>query len=231
MVPNIGQIPVPDGRMTPNTLNAATLNPRSGSAANHLVILLHGYGANSQDLIGLAPPVAERLPDCAFVSPDAPFACEMGWGRQWFSLADRSLPVMQAGMAIALPILDAFIDQQKQRFGLAERDVALMGFSQGTMMALAAGPRRAEALGGIIGYCGALLAPETLPVEIRSHPPVLLVHGRQDSVVPFAAMQAAETALRGVGVGVETMSRPDLGHGIDPEGLGAGIAFLHKVWG
>ena len=217
-------------RMTTSSLTTATLQPRSGGVAKRLVILLHGYGANAQDLIGLAPPVAERIPDVAFVSPDAPFPCEMGWGRQWFSLADRSPPAMEHGIASAVPILQAYIDEQIAQWNLTPSDVALMGFSQGTMMALAAGPRRSQALGGIIGYCGALIAPELLTSEIRSKPPVLLVHGQMDNVVPFAAMAQAESALRGAGVAVQTMARPSLAHGIDPEGLGAGIGFLHKIW-
>ncbi len=217
--------------MTDTTLSTATLNPRSGTTAKHLVILLHGYGANAQDLIGLAPPVAERLPDAAFVSPDAPFPCEMGFGRQWFSLADRSPAALRAGAETALPILQAYIDRQRQHWGIADKDIALMGFSQGTMMALAAAPRRAETLAGVVGYCGALIAAETLPAEVKSHPPILLVHGQRDEVVPFSAMAHAESALRGAGMKVEIMARPGLGHGIDPEGLGAGIAFLHKIWG
>jgi phospholipase/carboxylesterase len=209
-------------------MNDTIFNPASGAPAKHLVILLHGYGSNAQDLIGLAPEIAPALPDCAFVSPDAPFPCEMGFGRQWFGLSDRSPAAMKAGIEMAVPLLNAYIDEQKQRFGLEEADIALLGFSQGTYMSLSTAPSRVKTLAGVVGYSGALI-PSDIPIVSR--PPVLLVHGMADEVVPFAAMANAESTLRESGLAVETLARPGLGHGIDPQGLQAGIAFLHKIWG
>ena len=208
-------------------MNSATFTAPSGTT-KHLVILLHGYGANAQDLIGLAPEIAPHIPDTSFVSPDAPFACEMGFGRQWFGLSDRSPAAMTAGIETAVPLLQTYIDEQKQRWNLTEADIALVGFSQGTMMALSAAPARAEAVAGVVGFSGALI-PADIPIV--SQPPVLLIHGMADDIVPFAAMANAESKLRAGGLTVETLARPGLPHGIDGEGIEAAIGFLNEIWG
>ena len=208
-------------------MNDATLTAPSGNT-KHLIILLHGYGASAQDLIGMAPQLAHMLPDCSFASPDAPFPCEMGFGRQWFGLSDRSPAAMKAGIETAVPLLQDYIDRQKERWKLTEADIALVGFSQGTMMALAAAPARAAAVAGVVGFSGALI-PSGIPIV--SKPPVLLVHGMADDIVPFAAMAHAESKLREAGLAVETLARPGLPHGIDNEGVAAAIGFLHKIWG
>jgi phospholipase/carboxylesterase len=204
--------------------------PSSGGKPRQLVILLHGLGANGNDLIGLAPVWSQLLPDAEFVSPNAPFPCDMApYGFQWFSLQDRSPAMILAGVRAAAPALDAFIDDALATRGLAEKDLALVGFSQGTMMSLYVGLRRARAVAGILGYSGALIGAETLAVEVRSKPRVMLVHGDADPVVPFQALALAERALEAAGVAVETLTRPGLAHGIDEEGLKAGGRFLKEV--
>jgi phospholipase/carboxylesterase len=204
--------------------------PSSGGKPRQLVILLHGLGANGNDLIGLAPVWSQLLPDAEFVSPNAPFPCDMApYGFQWFSLQDRSPAMILAGVRAAAPALDAFIDDALATRGLAEKDLALVGFSQGTMMSLYVGLRRARAVAGILGYSGALIGAETLAAEVRSKPRVMLVHGDADPVVPFQALALAERALEAAGVAVETLTRPGLAHGIDEEGLKAGGRFLKEV--
>ncbi len=212
------------------TLSGPIHKPESGGKPRQLVILLHGLGADGNDLIGLAPVLAPVLPDAEFVTPDAPFPCDMApYGYQWFSLQDRSPETILAGVRAAAPTLDAFIDDALAARGLAEQDLALIGFSQGTMMSLYVGLRRARPVAGILGYSGALIGAETLTEDIRSKPRVLLVHGDADQVVPFAALARAETALAAAGVPVETLIRPGLGHGIDEDGLKAGARYLKGV--
>jgi phospholipase/carboxylesterase len=151
------------------------------------------------------------------------------YGYQWFSVQDRTPAAMLAGVRAAAPILDAYIDEELQKRGLAESDAALVGFSQGTMMSLFVGLRRAAPLAGILGYSGRLIAPELLAGELRSRPPVLLVHGTQDPLVPFDSMTHAEAALHQAGVPVETLACPGIEHAIDPEGLERGGRFLRDV--
>ncbi|WP_026872011.1 alpha/beta hydrolase [Inquilinus limosus] len=205
------------------------LAPASGRAPKALIVLLHGVGADGQDLIGLAPYWAQQLPEAEFLAPDGPEPCDMApFGRQWFSLQDRTAAVMEAGLQVTVPILNGFLDQALAERGLTDADLALVGFSQGTMTSLYTALRRPRPCAAVVGYSGALLGAPTLARDIRSRPPVLLVHGEEDPVVPFAAMAAAAQALQGAGVAVETLARPGLGHGIDPEGLAAGLAVLRR---
>jgi len=208
-------------------LEGPRFGPAAGGKPQSLVLLLHGLGADGNDLISLAPYWAQRLPNTAFVSPHAPFPCDMApYGRQWFSLQDRSQMMILAGVKAAAPILDAFIDAELKKHGLGEDRVALVGFSQGTMMSLYVAPRRPRALAGVVGYSGALVGADALAVEAKSKPPVLLVHGEMDDIVPFQAMAAAATGLRAAGLQVETLARPGLPHSIDDAGLARGGAFL-----
>jgi phospholipase/carboxylesterase len=206
--------------------------PASGGAPRQLVVLLHGVGADGSDLIGLAPYWAELLPEAEFLSPDAPFPCDMApFGRQWFSLQDRTPAAILAGVRATAPILDAFLDDALAARGLDDSSLALVGFSQGTMMSLYVGLRRATAPAGIVGYSGALIGAADLPREIRVRPPVLLVHGDADEVVPPQVQPVAVKALEAAGVPVDSLTRPGLGHGIDDVGLREGGAFLRRVLG
>jgi phospholipase/carboxylesterase len=210
----------------PLSLTAHRRPARSGGRPRRLVMLLHGYGADGQDLLGLAPYWAEALPDCAFVAPDAPFPCEIGFGRQWFGLEGVDLAGKAAAARAAATLLDAFIDAELAESGLGDEAAALVGFSQGTMMALYVAPRRARALAGVVGFSGLVVDDGSLATEARSRPPVLLIHGDADPVVPFPAMAAAKAALTAAGLPVETLARPGLGHSIDEVGLSRGGAFL-----
>lgn len=209
-------------------LSGPRFGPASGGEARQLIVLLHGWGADGNDLIELAPHWATDMPDAAFVSPHAPFDCEVGFGRQWFSLSDRTLNNMLAGVRMAAPILNAFIDAELTRVGLTDKQLALVGFSQGTMMSLYTAPRRAAACAGVLGYSGAMVAGETLAAETKSKMPVLLIHGAEDDMLPPQRMIDAAAQLRAAGFDVATDIRPGLGHSIDLPGLQMGGAFLKK---
>lgn len=212
-------------------LTGPSHGPASGGAPKQLVVFLHGRGANGHDLIGLAPFIAPHLPDALFLSPDAPQPCDMApVGLQWFSLAERTPDSIAAGVRSAAPAVDAFLDHHLARHGLTDADMALFGFSQGCMMALHVGVRRNTAPAALLGYSGLLAAPEALAAEATVKPPVLLVHGAADEVVPHAALPAAEAALKGAGIPVEAVSRPGLGHGIDEDGIERAVAMLTRVF-
>jgi phospholipase/carboxylesterase len=211
------------------TLDGPTYGPAAGGRARSLVVLLHGLGADGNDLIDLAPHWAARLPGTVFVSPHAPFPCDMApYGRQWFSLQDRDPDRLQAGVAAAAPILDAFLDATLEAHRLDDSALALVGFSQGTMMSLHVAPRRARGPAAVVGFSGALVGAAALGAELRARPPVLLVHGDADPVVPFAAMDQARAALVAAGIEVATERRPGLAHSIDPQGLEKAGAFLAR---
>lgn len=213
------------------TLDGPRVDARSGKATS-LVVFLHGYGADGNDLIDLGRMWSGILPDTAFVSPHAPFPCDGApYGRQWFPLSDGDPSRLWSGVVGAAPVLDAFLDQEMERTGLAADRLALVGFSQGTMMALHVGPRRAAQLAGIVGYSGLLPGAERLAGEVRSRPPVLLVHGDADQVIPSMALFPAQQALGAAGIPVEWHIRPGLAHGIDNEGLALGGDFLRRQFG
>lgn len=210
-------------------LKGPEIAARSGNT-QRLVMFLHGLGADGADLLSLADML--DLPDTHFVAPNAPFPCDMApYGYQWFSLLDRNPARMLAGIQVAAPLLDTFIDAQMARFSLAPSQVALVGFSQGTMMSLYTAPHRAQPLAGVVGFSGALLGAELLAAEVKAKPPVCLIHGTADEVVPFGAMAHAEDALKAAGLPVEAHARPHLGHGIDEVAIDLAAAFLRTQFG
>lgn len=212
-------------------LDGPRIAPASGGAAKQLVVLLHGVGADGADLAPLAESWAETLPDAAFIAPDAPFPCDMApYGRQWFSLQDRDPQVMARGLAATAPTVEAFLRDELAALDLGPDALALMGFSQGAMTALHVGLRGAVPPAAILAFSGALLSPETLAAAITARPPVLLVHGEADGVVPAWTSRVAENALRAAGVAVEAIFVPGLAHGIEETGLAAGARLLGRVF-
>ena len=211
-------------------LQAGRRGPVSGRVRN-AVVFLHGYGADGADLMGLADPLAPHLPDTLFVAPDAPEPCAGNpFGRQWFPLPwlDGSTEAEAvAGLARASDDLNAFLDDLAEETGLSPLHIGILAFSQGTMLALHALPKRAKPLAGIVGFAGRMMHPETLAAEVVAKPPVLLVHGDEDNVVPFAEMRRAGDAL--VQAGFETYGHVmrGTGHAIAPDGLSAALGFLH----
>ena len=206
--------------------------PAAAGAASSLVILLHGYGSNGEDLISLAPYWRDALPGTAFVAPNAPEPCPGApGGYQWWGLTSFDRNARAAGAARAAPVLDAFIDAELARHGLSEAELALVGFSQGTMMALQVGPRRRKVLAGIVGYSGMLADEAGLADPGTTRPPVLLVHGDIDQMIPIAAFHQAQAGLEANGFTVESHVSHGLGHSIDMAGLQLGGRFLARVLG
>lgn len=212
-------------------LDGPRLAPLSGGPARQLVVILHGYGADGADLIDLGRALAPALPDAAFAAPDAPDICDV-WaeGRQWFALTMRDPSEYWRGVVGARSVLDCYIDAELERHGLGNGALALVGFSQGAMMALHAGLRRPQPVAGIAAYSGLLAGPEHLGEAGPARPPVLLVHGEEDDVVPPYHRETAGRALAAAGYPVSSHAIAGLGHGIDPSGVQLGAAFLRKVF-
>jgi phospholipase/carboxylesterase len=204
----------------------------SEGAPRQLVVLLHGYGADGNDLIALGQHWRTLLPEAAFVSPNAPEACAGNpfGGRQWFELTFRDPGERWRGVRHAAPALNAFLDEELARLGLTDEAMALVGFSQGTMMALHVGLRRPRPMAGIVGFSGLVAGPEHLAADIVSRPPVLLVHGDRDDVIPVEALAEARSVLGGVEVPVEWHVSPGLPHGIDESGLDLAGRFLKNAF-
>lgn len=216
--------------MTTPILDGPRLAPQSGGAAKQLIVFLHGYGADGNDLIGIGHQWGAQLPDAAFVSPHAPEPCGMApVGRQWFHLTLRDPSEYWRGVVAARPALDAFLDAELAGLGLTDRDMVLVGFSQGSMMALHSGLRRKTPPAGIVAYSGLLAGPENLQAELTGKPPVFLAHGTHDEVVPFALMGAAKSALESTAVPVASHAAQGMGHGIDGTGLALGLAHCQQV--
>lgn len=221
-----------DPRTTIHELSGPIRKPASGDRPRQLVILLHGWGADGPNLIDLADMFAPALPDAQFIAPNAPFVCEVNpYGYQWFSLMDRQPQHMLDGARQAAGILNAFIDTQLKALSLDDSKLALVGFSQGTMTALHVALRRTPPIAALVGFSGALIAADTLAKEIAARPPVCLIHGEMDDVVPFASLKNAADALSLHGVSVEPHTRPFLGHSIDMEGIRIAAEFLKTKMG
>jgi len=207
-------------------------SPTECGGSKAVAVLLHGLGSHSADIIGFAYTWAEALPNVEFLVPNAPESNDLASvGRQWFSMQDRSLPALRAAVAAGAKVLDDYLDEVLAERGIDDSRMALIGFSQGAMVALHVGLRRRTALAGILGYSGMLLAGPELFREVLSRPPVLLIHGEADGVVPKAALDATVISLRAVGVNVDAEIRPSLGHTVDEFGFQRGLEFLTNILG
>ncbi len=208
-------------------------NPAAGGNANKLVVFLHGYGADGKDLIDLAKPFGMALPNASFISPDAPHPCAMSpQGRQWFPIEEIPNGAIKASVNLL-----GLIDNEVKKLSLTFKDVILIGFSQGAMMSMQCLLINHEQLGAIIGYSGALKEENIEAANDQilngkhkySDTPILLVHGEQDEVVPFQSLEKSKYLLNKIGFNVQTLSRQNLAHGIDPEGISKGMEFLKTL--
>lgn len=211
--------------------------PAKSRMPEQLVVFLHGYGTNGNDLIAIGKQWQALLPGAAFAAPNAPEPCgQIPGGRQWFRLTMRDPGERWAGVNKAAPFLDTFLDAELDRHGLDGSKLALVGFSQGTMLALHAGLRRARTPAAILGYSGELVIPEQQDQAIPSNPagkfpPILLIHGSQDDVIPAEALFLSAGELARAGIACQWHLSSGLGHGIDGEGLLHGGLFLAKCFG
>ncbi|WP_299353393.1 alpha/beta fold hydrolase [uncultured Shimia sp.] len=216
-------------------LTAGRKEPLSGDIRS-VVVFLHGYGANGADLMGLADPLSEHLPDTLFLAPDAPESIPgMPMGLQWFPIPwidGSSEEESERGMMAAVDDLNAFLDAVMVDEDVLPEQVVLFGFSQGTMMALHVAPRREDEVAGIVAFSGRLLSPELLKDEALCKPPVLLVHGDQDDVVPVQSLPEAAEALQNAGfTDVYAHIMKGTAHGIAPDGLSVALAFMRDKLG
>lgn len=205
-------------------LNGPRLPPARGDAT-HLIVLCHGYGADGNDLMGLAPHWQRFVPTAAFAAPNAPERCP-GAGYQWFPISRLDPPELRRGVEQAGSALESFLDAELDRLGLGPERLMLVGFSQGTMLSLHVGLRRARKPLAILGYSGMLAAPDSLSLLGNDAPPVMLVHGDADTMIPPLALFAAAGALGRAGVPVQWHLSRGVAHSIDPDGLLLGGAFL-----
>lgn len=214
-------------------LEGPRYGPLRGGAPDALVVLVHGFGADGNDLIDLAALWAEALPGALFVAPHAPEPCEgIPFGRQWFPLWDRSSAQLEAGVQAAAAALGRYVAAEAGRLALPPRRVALMGFSQGAMTVLEAGLRGAVPDPAcVLAYSGGMFGADGLASALAARPAVLLVHGEADEVVPASATRVAEAALIEAGVAVHALFPPTLGHGLDDAGLMAGARLLVECLG
>jgi len=212
----------------PRLLDGPRLAPRHGRATA-LVVLLHGYGANGDDLIALAEGWQARLPAAAFVAPNAPETIPgMPGALQWFALTFRDPDELWRGVVAAEPHLNRFLDRELARLELGAERLALVGFSQGTMLALHVALRRSRQPAAVVGYSGLLAGPEHIGA-ISGRPPILLVHGEDDDLIPVEAMHVAREQLAAAGLKLEWHVRPGLGHGIDATGQWLAGHFLAGI--
>ena len=209
-------------------VNGSSLAPASGASPKQIVLLLHGYGSNGADLISLAPHWQAALPDALFLAPNAPLRLSIGGGYQWWPLTSSAPSALAEGAARAAPAIDAFIDRKLRQYALTDAQLAIVGFSQGTMMALQVGLRRRQQPAGIVGYSGMLTGAQELKHAEITKPPVLLVHGSADPIVPVAATHTAKADLERLGIDVTVHVAAGLGHSVDVVGLKLGGDFLKR---
>ncbi|MDW3204498.1 MAG: alpha/beta fold hydrolase [Alphaproteobacteria bacterium] len=218
--------------MTDAPLTGPEHAPATGETPDRLIVFLHGLGANGNDLIALAPILAQVFPKAHFVAPDAPYPCDLSpVGRQWFSMQDLKTDSLFNGVKKVSPALDAFLDDQMKRFGLGPDRVAVVGFSQGTMLALHNLTRRDQPVAALLGYSGMLIAPGALADDLTCRPPTLLIHGEDDEVVPAEMSRMSGEALKIAGFDVEVAFCKGLAHSIDEAGLRLGVEFLMRAFG
>ena len=195
----------------------------SGGSPKQIVLLLQGYGSSGADLITLAPHWQRDLPDALFLAPNAPRRLSnLSSGYQWWPLSAFTPQALASGAASAAPAIETFIDRKLHQYGLTESNLAIVGFSQGTMMALHVGLRRPHPVAAIVGYSGMLTGGHELSHLPITQPPVLLIHGSADPVVPVAALHAAKTQLEHLVIDVTMHISPGVGHSVDPAGLRMG---------
>lgn len=212
-----------------NTINCLFSYPEVKSISENpkkLVILLHGYGSNGDDMISLVPFMKEKLPTCYFISPYGlePFELSLK-GRQWFSLINRIPSVLRQKVDDSSKKFQQIILKKQEELGLTNKDTVIVGFSQGTMLGLYSALTQGEPFAAAIGFSGLLV----YPIDFRNNEtPICLIHGENDTVVPIIEMTKAIEYFNNHSVKYETLSIPDLNHTIDSNGIDKAISFIQK---
>ena len=208
-------------------INGPSILPVSGNKAKQLVIFCHGYGADGTDLLGLANYFQQALPDAYFISPNAPENCAMNpSGYQWFDFTSNDPVLIWSKLITAGVILNKFIDEKLEDLNLTDKDLSLVGFSQVTMMSLHVGLRREKSMNAIVGFSGRIIREDTLNNELKSKPPIYLIHGDQDPMVPYKDTINAAKILKKHNVEVQTHISKNTQHSIAEDGLEIAIKFL-----
>ena len=208
-------------------LNGPIKEPTSGNSPKQIIIFVHGYGADGNDLIGLANYFQSTLPEAIFLSPHAPEPCSMNpAGYQWFDLTSTDPAVLWNKILVAADHLNKFIDSKLLEYNITEENLALVGFSQGTMMSLHVSLRRKNSMAAVLGYSGKLIGADLLKNDLISKPSIYLIHGDQDPMVPYKETLTAEKTLKEHGVDIKTHISKNTQHSIAEDGLRIGIDFL-----
>jgi len=195
-----------------------------------MVVFLHGVGADGYDLLSLSDEFVEALPPSVFLAPNAPFSYDMfPMGYQWFSLKEYTEDKLYEGIKVALPILQNYIEQNLVKYQLNFKDLILIGFSQGAMMAVQLALRLPEACQAVISYSGAIVKPDILAQEIKSKPPIMLFHGDKDQVLPAENLFNADQALEKMGIPARSYLLENVGHSISLEAIEMSQNFLKEL--
>ena len=203
------------------------IEPSSENPPKQMIIFVHGYGADGNDLIGLANYFQSTLPEAIFLSPHAPEACSMNpSGYQWFDLTSTDPAVLWSKILVAADHLNEFIDSKLLEYNIAEENLALIGFSQGTMMSLHVSLRRKNTMAAVLGYSGRLIGADLLKDDLISKPSIYLIHGDQDPMVPYQDSLTAEKVLKEYSIDIKTHISKHTQHSIAEDGLRIGVDFL-----
>jgi phospholipase/carboxylesterase len=206
------------------------LSPRSGNRPKQLILLLHGMGKTGEELHKIAQRASKVFPHAHFICPNAPYPSEKSSiGYQWFSIKDLSESYIVKGLNNSMKLLNKLVNSQLDRFELSDRDLAVVGISQGSMVALHTFLRRPNPVSSIISFCGTIVSPYLLTKELKSKPNILLLHGKKDEIVPFKYLRLTYQSLTGLGVNVRKCVYPNLGHSVNLRGVVEAVRFVHSA--
>ena len=215
--------------MTSYILDVTSISPLSKNKPRQAIVLCHGYGGDGKDISALAINWQRFLPDAIFLCPNAPEICSVNpQGYQWFDLASDEEEVILEKSLVAEKKLSIFLDQVFENFQLGPSNLALVGFSQGTMMGIQVGIKKKNKINCLIGYSGKIINQKHLSENINSKPKMFLMHGENDTIVPPTHLLEAKEYLKKNGINVKTKMFKNCEHRIPVEGSSLGLGFLKK---
>ena len=215
--------------MTNYILDSTTINPLSKNKARQVIVLCHGYGGDGNDISSLAINWQRFMPDAIFMCPNAPEVCAINpKGYQWFDLSSDKEEFILEKSLLAEEKLSKFVDQVLNNLQLQSSDLALVGFSQGCMMAIQVGLKKEKKINSIIGYSGKIINQKHLSINIKSKPKILLMHGADDTIVPPTCLLEAKEYLENHKIKIKAKLFKNCEHKIPVEGSSLGLSFLRK---